>query len=106
MAKSLEIRVESDHLESLTKTTAIGAISELIWNALDADATSVSIQLRKSPLATIEEITIIDNGHGLAYEDADAVFSTLGGSLKKKKAIWLNLVANSNCRMNNYKHSQ
>ena len=43
MAQTINIAVEKDHIDSLTRANGITAISELIWNALDADATKIKI---------------------------------------------------------------
>ena len=83
MSKIIDIGVERDHIDSLTKASGITAISELIWNSLDADATEVKIEYKTTPLDGYEYVTIKDNGHGLSYEKAQEVFSKLGGSEKK-----------------------
>lgn len=41
MPTQINLGVEEDHIESLTKANEINAISELIWNSLDADATKI-----------------------------------------------------------------
>ena len=39
--KKLTVNLETDHLQTICdKASALGAIEELIWNALDADAMS------------------------------------------------------------------
>ena len=81
----LDIGVERDHIDSLTKASGITAISELIWNCLDADATEIKIEYKPTTLGGYEYIKIADNGHGLAFEKAQEVFSRLGGSEKKIK---------------------
>lgn len=85
MAKDINIQVEADHLESLTRTSGVGALMELIWNALDADSTNISVFFEKDALGNITEIRIEDNGHAISYGDAERIFSTLGGSVKKNK---------------------
>jgi hypothetical protein len=85
MSKLIDIGVERDHIESLTKASGLTAISELIWNSLDADATEIYVEYKKTLLGGYEYITIKDNGHGLTYEKAQVVFSKLGGSDKKTR---------------------
>ena len=85
MSKILNIGVEQDHLDSLTKATGISALSELIWNSLDADATEIKINYKKNAVGGYEYIKILDNGHGLDYDQAQNVFSKLGGSVKKNQ---------------------
>src|SRR5690606_3610707 len=82
---TINIAVEKDHIDSLTRANGITAISELIWNALDADATKIKISFTKNGLDGYQSITISDNGHGLTYEKALQVFGSLGGSEKKVK---------------------
>ncbi|HMH31607.1 MAG TPA: ATP-binding protein [Puia sp.] len=83
MSKFIDIGVERDHIEAQTKANGLTALSELIWNSLDADATEIHINYRPTSLGGYEYIQIKDNGHGLTYEKAQDVFSRLGGSEKK-----------------------
>jgi hypothetical protein len=83
MPTIIDLGVEHDHIESLTKASGITALCELIWNAIDADATEIHINYKKNGLGGYSEIEIIDNGHGLSYEKAKNVFGKLGGSEKK-----------------------
>jgi len=84
MAKELEIQVQQDHIESLTKSNGINALSELIWNSLDADATEIRINYEKNQIGHYNYISIEDNGNGLSYQMAENVFQKLGGSNKKE----------------------
>ncbi len=83
MTKQINLGVEKDHIESLTKANGINAISELVWNALDADATVVEIEYDLNSIGTYSYIRVKDNGHGLTYSKAQEVFGKLGGSEKK-----------------------
>ena len=85
MSRTIDLSVERDHIESLTRANGLTAISELIWNALDADASEISISYKKTPLNGYEYIKISDNGHGLKYDKAQKVFGKLGGSEKKTR---------------------
>lgn len=84
MAKELEIKVEKDHIESLTKASGVTAMAELIWNSLDADANNIEITYKASDLK-VNHIRIIDDGHGMDYNTAENAFENLGGSNKKTK---------------------
>ena len=45
-AKTFEIPVQDDHLERIAQTRKpILALAELIWNAVDADATHIDVIL-------------------------------------------------------------
>jgi len=83
MATIIDLGVEHDHIESLTKASGITALSELIWNAIDADSSEIHVNYTKNGLGGYTQIEIVDNGHGLPYDKAKAVFGKLGGSDKK-----------------------
>ena len=83
MAKQIDLGVEIDHIDSLTRASGQSAISELIWNSLDADSTQIQIDYEGDKLNRINRIKISDNGHGLEYEKAQKIFGKLGGSEKK-----------------------
>jgi DNA topoisomerase VI subunit B len=83
MTKELEIKVQQDHIESLTRSNGINAIAELIWNSLDADATEIRVNYSKNVIGKYEYISVEDNGNGLSYQLAEDVFQKLGGSEKK-----------------------
>jgi Histidine kinase-, DNA gyrase B-, and HSP90-like ATPase len=84
VAKQLDIKVERDHLISLTNSSPRLAIAELIWNSLDADSTRVAVAVRRNAIG-VESIEVSDNGNGIDSGDADRIFGTLGGSVKKAK---------------------
>jgi hypothetical protein len=86
MSKIIDLGVEKDHIESLTRASGSTAISELIWNSLDADATLINIEYSKNALGRIDQITVSDNGRALDYTKAQDVFGRLGGSEKKSKS--------------------
>jgi hypothetical protein len=85
MSKVIDLGVEKDHIDSLTKASGITALAELLWNSLDADAEEIHVEYKPTKLGGYDYIKVIDNGHGLTYEDAQDVFSRLGGSEKKLK---------------------
>jgi hypothetical protein len=86
MPKIIDLGVEKDHIESLTRANGITAISELIWNSLDADSSIINIDFRKNILDGIDTLSITDNGLGIEYSKAQEVFGRLGGSEKKNKS--------------------
>ncbi|WP_051704167.1 ATP-binding protein [Glycomyces sp. NRRL B-16210] len=78
----LTVSVQDDHLDGLVKGP-LAAVSELIWNALDADATEVLVTTESNSLGGTESVVIADNGSGISPEQADREFGNLGGSWKK-----------------------
>lgn len=75
------VRVERDHIKKLASAKPIQAVSELIWNAVDADATRVDLEIETDDVA-MRSIAIRDNGHGIPHSEIEALFGTLGGSWK------------------------
>jgi hypothetical protein len=80
----LDLGVERDHIESLTKANGTSALAELIWNSLDADSTQIRIDYTRTNLGGFSSISLKDDGHGLDYSTAKNVFGRLGGSEKKQ----------------------
>ena len=88
MTRRLHCHVELDHLERLaTAKKPVLAIAELIWNALDADATTVDVEVVRNRTGGIESIRVRDNGHGITPERAVSGFGSLGGSWKKSATL-------------------
>lgn len=85
MLDSLEVQVTNEHLQKLLKLKPVKALSELIWNSLDADATEIDIILEKNILGGIDHITIKDNGHGIHFREINDSFGKLGDSKKLGK---------------------
>ncbi|MFG1945864.1 ATP-binding protein [Nonomuraea sp. NPDC048826] len=80
--EQLIVSVEQDHLERLVKSPIHG-MAELIWNSLDADASTVAVELITNDLGGIESVTIADDGAGITPIQVKRYFSHLGGSWKK-----------------------
>ena len=84
--KTFQIQVQDDHLERIAQTRSpIRALADLIWNAVDADATRIDVTLFDDALNVLKEIKIADNGHGIPYTEAEGLFSRLGGSWKQSR---------------------
>ncbi len=79
----IEVQLDPHHLEALTHATPLTAITELIWNALDADADHVRVVLVENELQGVVEIRVEDDGHGMTHERAVEGFQSLGGSWKR-----------------------
>lgn len=84
--KQIEVRVENDHIQRITTARPLAAISELIWNAYDADATEVRVELEKGQLTELGSILIVDNGTGIPLDTIEDSFQSLGGSWKRPGA--------------------
>src|SRR5579859_2111226 len=76
-----KIQVAPDHVQRLCGGTPARAISELVWNSLDADATKVQVTTLDNEFGTATLI-VRDNGHGIPYRNIKELFVNLGGSWK------------------------
>ena len=72
MSSKLTVSVQQDHLERLVKTPLTG-LAELVWNAVDADSTTVEITTVENEAGALEEVQIRDDGKGITPERADRV---------------------------------
>lgn len=79
----IQVQVENDHIERITAAKPLAALSELIWNAYDADASEIKVDLESGALTKLGTIRVTDNGTGIPFEKAEKLFSALGGSWKK-----------------------
>jgi hypothetical protein len=78
------VEVQPDFVDKQTRAKPIPALSELIWNGLDADATRISVELEYGDLAGgLSKIMVHDNGRGFPRSDAKGLFKNLGGSWKR-----------------------
>lgn len=77
MSKIIDLGVERDHIESLTKASGLTALAELLWNSLDADADEIRVEYKSTQIGGYEYIKINDDGHGLAYEKAHIMLQSV-----------------------------
>ena len=85
---SITLRVEQDHVEGVAKLNdPVGAVIELIWNALDADAMNVRVSIERNELDGVAKVLVADDGHGMASESCSSHFDKLGGSWKKTALV-------------------
>jgi len=87
MSQKVSVEVQSDFLERLASARPTQAIAELIWNALDADATDVRVELDHGSLDLLSAIRVADNGAGMSPEEAAVGFTRLGGSWKREQKV-------------------
>ena len=82
--RRVHLEAAEDHVERLARVKdPIGAVKELVWNALDAEATRVEVTLTCSELGAVEKVTVVDNGTGITPEGSVPAFERIGGSWKK-----------------------
>lgn len=61
----------------------VGAIGELIWNSLDADANSVEVRLLRNAADGVIGVSVKDDGHGMSPEHVRTYFKRVGDSWKR-----------------------
>lgn len=86
MEKQYAVEVKPDYLEKITRAKPVQALSELIWNAFDADANLVDVSFEYNDLDSLDAIIVKDDGEGLPWSYAESCFTSLGGSWKKTKS--------------------
>ena len=89
--KEITVEVRPDFLERQAKAPPVQALAELIWNALDADATLVAVEIEHDALGGMSKIVVTDNGNGIPWADAPKLFSNLGGSWKRMRTSTIGL---------------
>ncbi len=81
--KQIYVQAQADHIASMFKGTPLAAVEELVWNALDADAREVKVDLITNPLGAVDAVRVSDDGSGIDALTADQTFGNLGGSWKR-----------------------
>ena len=87
MTRDIRVQAKADYIASLSHASPLAAIEELVWNALDADAREVKIDLIQNALGAVEAIRISDDGAGVDIDRIDSTFGGLGGSWKRDRAM-------------------
>lgn len=83
----LRLQASDDHVARIAhEGDPVRAVVELVWNAVDAEATTVDVILKRSPMDAIDEVHVVDNGHGIASTEVESTFGRIGGSWKKLAA--------------------
>lgn len=86
MDKLIKVEVKKDHLDKVARASALNAITELVWNAFDADADSVRVFIERNDFG-LQSIQIEDDGHGIDNNKSYEYFSSLGGSWKEGRGV-------------------
>ena len=79
----LTLKAKNDHLQKVASTRDfVKAVSEFVWNALDADSTRTTVDFVRNALGGLESIVVRDNGTGITKARAEHDFESLGESWK------------------------
>ncbi|MBZ6142522.1 ATP-binding protein [Streptomyces olivaceus] len=80
-----ELSVGERKILQFKKKPQITAVAELVWNALDANATEVHVELHRSSMKAITDVVVSDNGHGMTPERARTAFQAFGTTWKSSR---------------------
>ena len=80
---TIKVSAAADHLQRLTGKSPLVGLNELIWNALDADATRVVVSIERTSFDAVDRVTVKDDGHGFTGAEVTELFDSVGGSWKK-----------------------
>jgi len=83
----VKVRLETsrEHVAELARLRdPVGAVEELIWNALDADAGHVVVVLERNDLGGVDRVRLQDDGSGMSAEHCEEYFRPIGVSWKKR----------------------
>lgn len=79
-----QVRAGEDVIRRLANRSAVVAVAELVWNALDAEATTVEVDLDLNDLDGVDRVIVRDNGTGMTRAEAEEHFTVFGESWKKE----------------------
>ena len=79
----IPISPKQDFLARVSAAAPVKAVSELIWNGLDAKATEVDVVFKTNGLDELDEIVVRDNGTGIDASNVKVLFGSIGESWKK-----------------------
>ena len=81
----LVLRASDDLVARLAREgDPIRAVVELVWNAIDGEAHTVTVRLeRDAALGAIDAVVVEDDGHGITSDEVEATFGRIGDSWKK-----------------------
>lgn len=84
--ENLHVDVEQAHLESLAMAPK-AALAEIIWNSIDADATTITCTVNPDVLGGVESFIVEDDGAGIAPDGLKQTFGALGYSWKRMQTL-------------------
>jgi len=84
--KVYSVEVKPDFLQKLAHVAPVTGLAELLWNALDADATQVDVVVDESVFGN-ERLIVRDNGEGFSFDEAPSLFKNLGNSWKRSRRL-------------------
>ncbi len=86
--KTITVSAQKDFLERLASVPTLKALSQLIWNGLDAGSDRVQVALEQNELSGLERIRVRDGGIGINHGHVEVLFGHLGNSWKKAERVF------------------
>ncbi|MES2659978.1 MAG: ATP-binding protein [Verrucomicrobiota bacterium] len=80
--KTITVSAKKDFLERLATVAPMKALSELIWNGLDAGSDLIEVELEQNTMSGLERIRVRDHGTGIPHDKVESYFGDLGNSWK------------------------
>jgi hypothetical protein len=81
--EELVLRASDDLIARIAhENDPVRAVVELVWNAVDGEATTVQVELERDAMGAISVVRVIDDGHGISSNEVTAAFGRIGGSWK------------------------
>jgi hypothetical protein len=81
--KDLILQASDDLVTRLARERdPVRAVVELIWNAIDGEADTVRVLLRRTDMEAIDAVIVEDDGHGITSDEVESTFGRIGGSWK------------------------
>ena len=81
--RQIHLDAKPDHVLRLARRNdPRGAVAEMIWNALDAEACLVEVEIQTNDIEGVERVIVRDDGHGMPAASCGSYFGDLGGSWK------------------------
>ncbi len=78
MSRQISVQVADDHLKKIAvPRKAVDALSEIVWNSLDADALNVTVSRTDNGLGGIDRIKVTDEGSGIGPQELDSALPIL-----------------------------
>ena len=82
--EELVLQASDDHVARIAhESDPVRAVVELVWNAVDGEATTVRVELERDALDAIGAVRVVDDGHGISSDEVKATFGRIGGSWKQ-----------------------
>lgn len=90
--RHIHIDAKDDHVLRLARRhDPAGAVAEIIWNGLDAEANLVEVEVQTNDLGGVDRVIVRDDGHGMPMASCESYFKNLGGSWKAAAKVSPNL---------------